>query len=80
MANKFENLSSTNNDYKIAREIKQQDKLKERLSWERKVKTSFSIQQRNIDRLDDMVKKLNAKSRSTVLDNIIENAYKEFNE
>lgn len=80
MANKFENLSSTNNDYKIAREIKQQDKLKERLSWERKVKTSFSIQQRNIDRLDDMVKKLNAKSRSTVLDNIIENAYKGFNE
>ena len=43
-----------------------------------KVKTSFSIQQKNIDRLDKMVKQLNAKSRSTLLDIIIENAYKDF--
>ena len=78
MANKFEKFSSTNNDYPVARDIQQKDELNKRLSWERKVKTSFSIQQKNIDRLDKMVKQLNAKSRSTLLDIIIENAYKDF--
>lgn len=80
MANKFEEFSSTNNDYKVAREIKQKDDFNKKLSWERKVKTSFSIQQKNINHLDEMVKKLNAKSRSTLLDTIIENAYREFHE
>ncbi|AHJ32431.1 hypothetical protein ACVXZW_05280 [Lacticaseibacillus paracasei] len=75
MANKFEKFSSTNNDYQVARDIQQKDALNEKLNWERKVKTSFSIQQKNIDRLDEMVNQLNAKSRSTLLDTIIENAY-----
>ena len=80
MANKFEKFSSTNNDYQVARDIQQKDALNEKLNWERKVKTSFSIQQKNIDRLDEMVNQLNAKSRSTLLDNIIENAYRDFQE
>lgn len=80
MANKFEKFSSTNNDYQVARDIQQKDALNEKLNWERKVKTSFSIQQKNIDRLDEMVNKLNAKSRSTLLDTIIENAYRDFQE
>ncbi|MCZ3806282.1 hypothetical protein L2495_08710 [Lactobacillus gasseri] len=80
MANKFEKFSSTNNDYQVARDIQQKDALNEKLNWERKVKTSFSIQQKNIDRLDKMVNQLNAKSRSTLLDTIIENAYREFQE
>lgn len=80
MANKFEKFSSTNNDYQVARDIQQKDALNEKLNWERKVKTSFSIQQRNIDRLDEMVNQLNAKSRSTLLDTIIENAYRDFQE
>lgn len=80
MANKFEKFSSTNNDYQVARDIQQKDVLNEKLNWERKVKTSFSIQQKNIDRLDEMVNQLNAKSRSTLLDTIIENAYRDFQE
>lgn len=80
MANKFEKFSSTNNDYQVARDIQQKDTLNEKLNWERKVKTSFSIQQKNIDRLDEMVNQLNAKSRSTLLDTIIENAYRDFQE
>lgn len=80
MANKFEKFSSTNNDYQVARDIQQKDALNEKLNWERKVKTSFSIQQKNIDRLDEMVNQLNAKSRSTLLDTIIENAYRDFKE
>ena len=80
MANKFEKFSSTNNDYQVARDIQQKDALNEKLNWERKVKTSFSIQQKNIDRLDKMVNQLNAKSRSTLLDTIIENAYRDFQE
>lgn len=80
MANKFEKFSSTNNDYQVARNIQQKDALNEKLNWERKVKTSFSIQQKNIDRLDEMVNQLNAKSRSTLLDTIIENAYRDFQE
>lgn len=78
MANKFEKFSSTNNDCQVARDIQQKDALNEKLKWERKVKTSFSIQQKNIDRLDKMVNQLNAKSRSTLLDTIIENAYRDF--
>ena len=80
MGNKFEKFSSTNNDYQVARDIQQKDALNEKLNWERKVKTSFSIQQKNIDRLDEMVNQLNAKSRSTLLDTIIENAYRDFQE
>ncbi|OQR19044.1 hypothetical protein [Ligilactobacillus salivarius] len=80
MANKFEKFSSTNNDYQVARDIQQKDALNEKLNWERKVKTSFSIQQKNIDRLDEMVNQLNAKSRSALLDTIIENAYRDFQE
>lgn len=80
MANKFEKFSSTNDDYQVARDIQQKDALNEKLNWERKVKTSFSIQQKNIDRLDEMVNQLNAKSRSTLLDTIIENAYRDFQE
>ena len=80
MANKFEKFSSTNNDYQVARDIQQKDALNEKLSWERKVKTSFSIKQKNIDRLDEMVNQLNSKSRSTLLDTIIENAYRDFQE
>lgn len=80
MANKFEKFSSTNNDYQVARDIQQKDALNEKLNWERKVKTSFSIQQKNIGRLDEMVNQLNAKSRSTLLDTIIENAYRDFQE
>lgn len=80
MANKFEKFSSTNNDYQVARDIQQKNALNEKLNWERKVKTSFSIQQKNIDRLDEMVNQLNAKSRSTLLDTIIENAYRNFQE
>ena len=80
MANKFEQFSSTNNDYQVVRDIQQKDELNKKLNRERKVKTSFSIQQKNIDRLDEMVNQLNAKSRSTLLDIIIENAYKDFQE
>ena len=80
MANKFEQFSSTNNDYQVVRDIQQKDELNKKLNWERKVKTSFSIQQKNIDRLDEMVNQLNAKARSTLLDIIIENAYKDFQE
>ena len=77
MANKFEKFSSTNNDYQVARDIQQKDALNEKLNWERKVKTSFSIQQKNIDRLDKMVNQLNAKSKSSIIDTKIENAYRD---
>ena len=39
---------------------------------EKKIKTSFSIKKSNSEKLDELVKKFNAKSRSVIIDMLIE--------
>ncbi|WP_195226883.1 MULTISPECIES: ribbon-helix-helix protein, CopG family, partial [Weissella] len=50
----------------------------EKLSWERKVKTSVSLKKTNLDKLDELVNKLHVKSRSELLDTLIEQGYEKF--
>lgn len=75
MANRFEQSGTLNTDYGIVQDIEKRKDNLEKLSWERKVKTSVSLKKTNLDKLDDLVNKLQAKSRSELLDTLIEKGY-----
>ena len=75
MANRFEQSGKLNTDYGIVQDIEKRKDNLEKLSWERKVKTSVSLKKTNLDKLDDLVNKLQAKSRSELLDTLIEKGY-----
>lgn len=75
MANRFEQSGTLNTDYGIVQDIENRKDNLEKLSWERKVKTSVSLKKTNIDKLDDLVNKLQAKSRSELIDTLIEKGY-----
>ena len=72
MANRFEENGVLSSDYTIVKDI---ENSKENISWERKVRTSVSIKKSNIEKLDNLVVKLHAKSRSDILDVLIEKGY-----
>jgi len=72
MANRFEENGVLSSDYTI---VKDMENNTENLSWERKLRTSVSIKKSNIEKLDDLVLKLHAKSRSDILDVLIEKGY-----
>ena len=84
MANKFEQFSSTNNEYEqentfpntVKENVKEETNID--MNWEKKIKTSFSIKKSNLEKLDSLVKQTNARSRSSILDKIIENTYELF--
>lgn len=78
MANRFEQNGTLNTDYGIVQDIENRKDNLEKLSWERKVKTSVSLKKTNLDKLDDLVNKLQAKSRSELLDTLIEQGYEKF--
>lgn len=75
MANRFEQSGKLNTDYGIVQDIENRKDNLEKLSWERKVKNSVSLKKTNLDKLDDLVNKLQAKSRSELLDTLIEKGY-----
>lgn len=75
MANRFEQSGTLNTDYGIVQDIENRKDDLEKFSWERKVKTSVSLKKTNLDKLDDLVNKLQAKSRSELLDTLIEKGY-----
>ena len=70
MANKFEDMTFDNNDYQVVKKISEDNNTN--LCWEKKIKTSFSIKKSNSEKLDELVKKFNAKSRSVIIDMLIE--------
>ena len=84
MANKFEQFSSTNNEYEqentfpntVKENVKEEINID--MNWEKKIKTSFSIKKSNLEKLDSLVKQTNARSRSSILDKIIEDTYELF--
>lgn len=84
MANKFEQFSSTNNEYEqentfpntVIENVKEETNID--MNWEKKIKTSFSIKKSNLEKLDSLVKQTNARSRSSILDKIIEDTYELF--
>lgn len=84
MANKFEQFSSTNNEYEqentfpntVKENVKEETNID--MNWEKKIKTSFSIKKSNLEKLDSLVKQTNARSRSSILDKIIEDTYELF--
>ncbi|MGX7010182.1 hypothetical protein RR45_GL001481 [Lactococcus chungangensis CAU 28 = DSM 22330] len=84
MANKFEQFSSTNNEYEqentfpntVKENVKEETNID--MNWEKKIKTSFSIKKSNLEKLDSLVKQTNARSRSSILDKIIEDTYEMF--
>ena len=75
MANRFEQSGKLNTDYGIVQDIENRKDNLEKLSWERKVKTRKKKKKTNLDKLDDLVNKLQAKSRSELLDTLIEKGY-----
>ena len=75
MANRFEQSGTLNTDYGIVQDIENRKDNLEKLSWERKVKTSVSLKKLTLIMLDDLVNKLQAKSRSELLDTLIEKGY-----
>ena len=70
MANKFEDMTFDNNDYQVVKNISEDNNTN--LGWEKKIKTSFPIKKSNSEKLDELVKKFNAKSRSVIIDMLIE--------
>ena len=84
MADKFEQFSSTNNEYEqentfpntVKENVKEETNID--MNWEKKIKTSFSIKKSNLEKLDSLVKQTNARSRSSILDKIIEDTYELF--
>ncbi|MFK5276187.1 hypothetical protein ACI3RH_04325, partial [Lactococcus lactis] len=58
------------NDYQVVKKISEDNNTN--LGWEKKIKTSFSIKKSNSEKLDELVKKFNAKSRSVIIDMLIE--------
>lgn len=75
MANRFEQSGTLNTDYGIVQDIENRKDNLDKLSWERKIKTSVSLKKTNINKLDELVNKLQAKSRSELLDTLIEKGY-----
>lgn len=75
MTNRFEQSGTLNTDYGIVQDIENRKDNLEKFSWERKVKTSVSLKKTNLDKLDELVNKLQAKSRSELLDTLIEKGY-----
>ncbi len=78
MANRFEQSGTLNTDYGIVQDIENRKDNLKKLSWERKVKTSVSLKKTNLDKLDELVNKLQVKSRSELLDTLIEQGYDKF--
>lgn len=78
MANRFEQSGTLNTDYGIVQDIENRKDDLDKLSWERKVKTSVSLKKTNLDKLDELVNKLHVKSRSELLDTLIEQGYEKF--
>lgn len=78
MTNRFEQNGTLNTDYGIVQEIENRKDNLEKISWEPKVKTSVSLKKTNLDKLDELVNKLHAKSRSELLDTLIEKGYDDF--
>lgn len=78
MTNRFEQNGTLNTDYGIVQEIENRKDSLEKISWEPKVKTSVSLQKTNLDKLDELVNKLHVKSRSELLDTLIEQGYEKF--
>ena len=84
MANKFEQFSSTNNEYEqentfpntVKENVKEETNID--MNWEKKIKTSFSIKKSNLEKLESLVKQTKARSRSSILDKIIEDTYELF--
>lgn len=77
MANKFEEFSASANEYSIVKEIADDSIKSDMLLWDKKIKTSISLSKKNLEKLDDMVKQNGAKSRSAMLDYLIEKSYKD---
>lgn len=78
MTNRFETNGTLISDYGIVKSIENSQSDLEHLAWNRKVRTSFSIKKTNVDNLDELVNKLHAKSRSELLDTLIEKGYDDF--
>lgn len=78
MTNRFETNGTLSSDYGIVKSIENSQSDLEHLAWNRKVRTSFSIKKTNVDNLDELVNKLHAKSRSELLDTLIEKGYDDF--
>ncbi|WP_063084368.1 hypothetical protein [Weissella cibaria] len=78
MTNRFETNGTLSSDYGIVKSIENSRSDLEQLAWNRKVRTSFSIKKTNVDKLDELVNKLHAKSRSELLDTLIEKGYDDF--
>lgn len=78
MTNRFETNGTLSSDYGIVKSIENSRSDLEHLAWNRKVRTSFSIKKTNVDKLDELVNKLHAKSRSELLDTLIEKGYDDF--
>ena len=78
MTNRFETNGTLSSDYGIVKSIENSQFDLEQLAWNRKVRTSFSIKKTNVDKLDELVNKLHAKSRSELLDTLIEKGYDDF--
>jgi len=78
MTNRFETNGTLSSDYGIVKSIENSQSDLEQLAWNRKVRTSFSIKKTNVDKLDELVNKLHAKSRSELLDILIEKGYDDF--
>jgi len=78
MTNRFETNGTLSSDYGIVKSIENRQSDLEQLAWNRKVRTSFSIKKTNVDKLDELVNKLHAKSRSELLDTLIEKGYDDF--
>ncbi|TVV17771.1 hypothetical protein FQP82_11630 [Weissella cibaria] len=75
MTNRFEQNGTLNTDYGIVQDIENKKDSLEKLFWERKVKTSVSLKKTNLNKLDELVNKLKVKSRSELLDTLIEKGY-----
>lgn len=78
MTNRFETNGTLSSDYGIVKSIENSKSDLDQLAWDRKVRTSFSIKKTNVDKLDELVNKLHVKSRSELLDTLIEKGYNDF--
>lgn len=78
MTNRFETNGTLSSDYGIVKSIENSRSDLEQIAWNLKVRTSFSIKKTNVDKLDELVNKLHAKSRSELLDTLIEKGYDDF--
>ena len=70
MEKKCKNKTFDKKDYQVVKKISEDNNTK--LGCEKKNKTSISIKKSNSKKLDDIVKKFNAKSRSVIIDMLIE--------